>query len=47
VELADSAIARVRTPKLAEYVSDLVVDSVTVNGQALDSSVDIPCGSWG
>jgi polygalacturonase len=47
MELADSSIARARTPKLAEYVSDLVVDNVTVNGQALDSSVDIPCGSEG
>jgi polygalacturonase len=47
VELADSFIARARTPKLAEYVTDLVVDNVTVNGQPLDSTIDIPCGSEG
>lgn len=44
VELADSTIARVRTPKLAEYVSNLMVDNVTVNGLPLDSGVDVACG---
>lgn len=44
VELASSAIARVRTPKVANYVDGLTVDNTTVNGEPLDSGIDIPCG---
>lgn len=44
VELANSTIARVRTPKLADYVDQLTVDNVSVNGEPMDDGVDIACG---